>query len=652
MANIKELAKQPERLSGGHRLCAGCGASIVVRQVLMGTKDPVVVGAATGCLEVATTIYPYTAWKTPFIHNAFENVAATISGVETAYRALKKKGKIKKDIKFVAFGGDGGCYSDDTEIFTECGFKNIKDIKVGEKIWSVKPETNELELQENEKLHKYPYKGAMIRGKSRFIDFLITPNHNVPMWYKGKWEFIKGIDLIKRHKTAFLRKFYWYGNGISISDIEIPKIPKYRFQKEFSGFEAKKWLRFLGWYISEGTLYKSKSGYLIRIYQSNKDRKEKIYKLLKDLGLSPFKCNRSVDFQSKQIYEYLERECGKGSKNKKIPKWALSLDRDYLRQIFSSLMEGDGSVTKQENRSSYHLKYITASHRLMNDMVELILKLGKNCNVSKRKKDGIYIIGIDNEYLKHKLYSRRRLYGDKQQVLLENYKGFVYCPQLKKNHTVIIKRNGKISLSGNSYDIGIQALSGALERGHNFVYVCYNNEAYQNTGAQRSGATPKGASTTTAPAGKVSYGKHQFRKDLTAIVAAHRIPYVAQASASHWNDLVTKSEKAFAADGPAFLNVISMCHRGWRFPQEKTIEISKLAVDTGFWPLIEVENGVWKFTYKPKERKPVVEFLKPQGRFNHLFKEENKHILEEIQKDVDDNWARIERMCEANCKVA
>jgi len=311
MANIKELAKQPERLLGGHRLCAGCGASIVVRQVLMATKDPVVVGASTGCLEVATTIYPYTAWKTPFIHNAFENVAATISGVETAYRALKKKGKIKKDIKFVAFGGDGG-----------------------------------------------------------------------------------------------------------------------------------------------------------------------------------------------------------------------------------------------------------------------------------------------------------------------------------------------------TYDIGLQSLSGALERGHNFVYVCYNNEAYMNTGIQRSGATSKGASTTTAPAGKASYGKRQFRKDLTSIVAAHKIPYVAQASASSWNDLVTKSQKAFAVEGPAFLNVISMCHRGWRFPQQDTIKISKLAVETGFWPLIEIENGNWKFTYKPKQRKPVVEFLKPQGRFKHLFKEENKHILDEIQKDVDEDWARLERMCEANCKVA
>ena len=312
MANIKELSKLPERLGPGHRLCAGCGASIAVREVLMGAGNaPVVVTCATGCLEVATTIYPFTAWNIPFMHNAFENSAATMSGIETAYRALKKKGKIKKDIKFVAFGGDGG-----------------------------------------------------------------------------------------------------------------------------------------------------------------------------------------------------------------------------------------------------------------------------------------------------------------------------------------------------TYDIGLQALSGALERGHNFVYVCYDNEAYMNTGIQRSGATPKGASTTTAPAGKVSSGKVQFRKDLTAIVAAHKIPYVAQGTISHWNDLVTKSEKAFRVEGPAFLNVLAMCHRGWRYPQEQAIQIAKLAVETGFWPLIEVENGTWRFTHKPKERKPVEEFLKTQGRFKHLFTEQNKPLIAEVQKEINNNWARLEHLCEASCKIA
>jgi len=306
MATLKELIKRPKVLTGGHRLCAGCGASIGVRQVLLGTDDPVVVGCATGCLEVTTTIYPYTAWNSPFIHNAFENVAATISGVETAYRALKKKGKIKREIKFVAFGGDGG-----------------------------------------------------------------------------------------------------------------------------------------------------------------------------------------------------------------------------------------------------------------------------------------------------------------------------------------------------TYDIGLQSLSGALERGHKMVYVCYDNEAYMNTGIQRSGATPCGASTTTEPAGKVKPGKQQFRKDLTSIVAAHHIPYAAQASISHWKDLVNKAEKAFKADGPAFINILVPCHRGWRYPMEKTVEISKLAVDTGFWPLFEVENGVWRITIRLKERKPIIEWIKSQGRYSHLLKEENKEFLERTQKEVDDYWKYLEGMCKA-----
>lgn len=304
MANIKQLSQIPERLSGGHRLCAGCGASIAVRMILMATTDPVVIGAATGCLEVATTIFPYTAWKVPFIHNAFENVGATMSGVETAYRALKKKGKINKKIKFIAFGGDGG-----------------------------------------------------------------------------------------------------------------------------------------------------------------------------------------------------------------------------------------------------------------------------------------------------------------------------------------------------TYDIGLQSLSGMLERGHNVLYVCYNNEAYMNTGIQRSGATPRGASTTTAPAGKAIPGKPQMRKDLTAIVAAHNIPYAAQATISHWNDLITKSQKAMAVDGPSFLNVLSPCHRGWRYPMENTVSIAKLAVDTGFWPLYEIENGEWKMTVKVSKKKPITELLKIQGRFKHLFKPENQHLLDSIQQDTDNNLAQLEKRC-------
>ncbi|MCD6362516.1 MAG: pyruvate ferredoxin oxidoreductase [Synergistetes bacterium] len=301
---IKDLLKREERLSYGHRLCPGCGAALTARLVMLAVDEPVVVSCATGCLEVSTTIYPYTAWRVPWIHNAFENAAATIAGVEAAYKALRKKGKIDKEVKFIAFGGDGG-----------------------------------------------------------------------------------------------------------------------------------------------------------------------------------------------------------------------------------------------------------------------------------------------------------------------------------------------------TYDIGLQALSGALERGHDFLYICYNNEGYMNTGAQRSGGTPKGANTTTAPAGKVIPGKPQWRKDLTAIVAGHHIPYVAQTTLHNPLDLVNKVRKAIETPGPSFINVLAPCVRFWRISPSEMIKVCKLAVDTCFWPVFEVIDDEWKLSYKPRQKKPIEEFLKVQGRFRHLFKPENRHIIDEIQKDVDRQWEYVLRMC-------
>lgn len=198
---------------------------------------------------------------------------------------------------------------------------------------------------------------------------------------------------------------------------------------------------------------------------------------------------------------------------------------------------------------------------------------------------------------------------------------------------------------GATYDIGLQWISGAFERGHQLIYICLNNEAYMNTGIQRSGATPRGANTTTSPAGTVIPGKQQWRKPLTRIMAAHDIPYVAQASPSHWRDLMTKAQKAAAANGPAFLNVISPCPRGWRHDPSQTIAVARMAVDTCYWPLYEVDHGEWKLNYKPREKKPVEEWFRMQGRFRHLFQPANRHIIEETQAKVDGEWERLLKMC-------
>ncbi|MBS5853974.1 MAG: pyruvate ferredoxin oxidoreductase [Clostridium sp.] len=205
-------------------------------------------------------------------------------------------------------------------------------------------------------------------------------------------------------------------------------------------------------------------------------------------------------------------------------------------------------------------------------------------------------------------------------------------------HTKFIAFGG----DGGTYDIGLQSLSGAMERGHDMLYVCYDNGAYMNTGIQRSSATPKYADTTTSPAGTVVPGKSQARKDLAKIMVAHHLPYVAQTLAmNNFKDLYEKAEKAIYTEGPTFLNVLAPCPRGWGYPTEDLMQINKLAADTCYWPLYEVVNGKYKITYKPAKKLPIEEFLKPQKRFRHMFKPGNEWMIEDFQKIVDSRWEEL-----------
>ena len=219
----------------------------------------------------------------------------------------------------------------------------------------------------------------------------------------------------------------------------------------------------------------------------------------------------------------------------------------------------------------------------------------------------------------------------------------------------VLKRKGKIDDTfkfitfggdGGTYDIGFQSLSGAMERGHDMVYVCYDNEAYMNTGIQRSSSTPRFADATTTPVGTVSYGKVQNKKDLTEIMAAHHIPYAAQTTfLGNFKDLHEKARKAIYTHGPCFLNVMSPCPRGWDYPAQDLAELCRLAVDTCVWPLYEVENGEWRMTYTPKQKLPVEEFMKRQGRFRHMFKPGNEWMIEAAQAWVDQRWEALLNRC-------
>jgi len=185
---------------------------------------------------------------------------------------------------------------------------------------------------------------------------------------------------------------------------------------------------------------------------------------------------------------------------------------------------------------------------------------------------------------------------------------------------------------GGTSDIGLQALSGALERGHNFLYICFDNEAYMNTGIQRSSATPFGASTTTSPAGKKSIGQFSWKKDMPAIAAAHNIPYVATACPSYPFDLMEKVKKGLAVEGPAYIHVLSPCPTGWRCAADLSVRVGRLAVKSGVFPLYEVENGSYRLNMDFPRLLPVKDYLKSQGRFRHLKDEDIARIQATVTK--------------------
>lgn len=201
---------------------------------------------------------------------------------------------------------------------------------------------------------------------------------------------------------------------------------------------------------------------------------------------------------------------------------------------------------------------------------------------------------------------------------------------------------------GSTYDIGFQFISGCFERGHDITYICLDNEVYANTGGQRSGSTPVGASTTTTPAGRVSYGKKDKKKDILAIMAAHGSPYVAQVSPNKWKDMSKKLKRALETEGPTFINAISPCTTEWKFEADHTVEMADLAVDSLVFPLYEIVDGTkLHITYRPKNVIPVKDYLAAQGRFKHLFKKENVHLIDEWQKEVDAHWVYLQKREEA-----
>ncbi len=217
----------------------------------------------------------------------------------------------------------------------------------------------------------------------------------------------------------------------------------------------------------------------------------------------------------------------------------------------------------------------------------------------------------------------------------------------------VLKRKGRIpdkkitvigiGGDGGTADIGLQALSGAFERWHDMVYICTDNEAYMNTGVQRSSSTPFGASTTTSPAGKEKPGQITWKKNMPAIAAAHNVPYVATACPSYPIDLIQKVKKAAEIHGPAYIHIFSVCPTGWRSESDLSIKIGRLAVETGVFPLYEIENGRYRLNMDIPELRPLKEYTKLQGRFRHLTDDMLGEIEKRIRREYKELRARARK---------
>lgn len=392
-----------------------------------------------------------------------EGVEETVRGCDILVtttpvtKPLVKNEWINEGMHINAIGADA-CYSLDTEIMTPNGFIPVGKIKEGMTLWSVNPNNGLLEKANVIKMHFYEFNGNMIHVRNLYTDFLVTPNHNIPSFSRdGKrfLGFVKASELINRWQTVTTIKVKW--KGVDRKTFILPKIKKTNnYQREYS-FKMEDWMEFLGWFISEGSL--KDSNYSINIYQKDKEKSEKIRKLLARMGLHATRLKYGWSFGSKQIYEYLKNNVGKYKHEKRIPKEFLELDKKYLIRLFNSLVDGDGWRRKTK-RGKERCAYSTTSKILADNVIELAIKLGRFCTVGSEGKGRMSTGGLPNRKIKpihpvyiiqigaEKGYATRSVY--RRDVNYVKNDSLVACPQLDKNHILIIKRNGRITMNGNS----------------------------------------------------------------------------------------------------------------------------------------------------------------------------------------------------------
>ncbi|MCD6455639.1 MAG: hypothetical protein J7K81_02460 [Methanophagales archaeon] len=662
---VPRLVTTEENFAPGHRACIGCGEALAVRHVCKALGRNVIIVNATGCIEVFSSVLPQTSWRVPWIHTIFENVGAVVSGIESAYKARVRKGKIPdKNVKFVGFAGDGGtsdiglqalsgamerghnflyccfdneaymnCLPSSSLIMTEEGLKRIIELKKGEKVYAFDQKNHELVVKRCEGVFD---NGTREIYELRTLHHQIeaTPNHPFLVLKRSgrgrenelMWKILSDIrpgDMVvvlkdlgegEPYKFDPIRKTVVGDYKVThVNEIELPAGTSPDLMKYLGIYVGDGWTRVkkgeIGFALPEGT---EERNALIQlhsdIFGNSIGREDEMYVYINSVNLAKF-----IDHLG----------FGSGAKDKTIPGWVFTLPKDEKESFVAGLLLSDGYKTGNSSR------YVSASKELLKRLRLLLQTMEYRVGKIHLQRKERGTVCVDRTLLKDAewgaiAFSKRNAWNTEKYLSQYKYQNFlIESEHFEMEEVKEVRAAGKEP----TFDLHV-------EDAHNFIA---DGVVVHNTGIQRSSSTPYGAWTTTAPVGKKSIGQATWKKNMPEIAVAHKIPYVATACPSYPFDLMDKVKRGLEIEGPAYVHILSPCPTGWRSPPELTIEIGRLAVETGVFPLYEVINGEYRLSFDFTDLKPVREYMKPQRRFRHL----TEDVIEKIQARVEEEYAKL-----------
>jgi pyruvate/2-oxoacid:ferredoxin oxidoreductase beta subunit len=646
--------------TSGHSACAGCGQAIAARLVVETAGANTIIANNTGCLEVFSTAYPLSCWNVPWIHSLFENAAAVASGIEAALKYLGKK----ETTNVICQAGDGGtadiglqalsgmwerahdilsiCYDNEAYmnclslaslIMTKSGLKKITEIKLGEEIAAFDQNTHQL---------VYKHCSGIFDNGTKPVFELNTLHHTIKATAnhpflilkrngRGKQNYLvwKTLEQVKIGDEVVVLKGLEQKQPFKFESIDKTKLGDYKVNKlneiNLPQSSSPALMKYLGLFVGDGWVRQEKGETGFALPSGKKGRKE-LLKIHKHIFGNSIRGDKNyVYINSVNLAKFINSlGFGQGAKHKTIPCWVFTLPQEEKECFVQGLMLADGYSLGESQR------YVSASTDLLKRLRLLLQTIGYRVgkiHMQSKKKGSLCVyrpLLKDSEY-GYICFSRRRKLDISRYGSQNRYRNFLV--ENEYFDTEKVKAVKFVSIE--------PTLDLRVEDQHNFIA---DGIVVHNTGIQRSGLTPFDTNTTTSPAGRESFGNPRPKKNVVEIAAAHGIPYVATASASFPADLTKKIKKAISIKGPKYIQIHVPCPLGWRYEPAQTLEVGKLAVETGLYPLVEFEASQLKAVKKISPPKPVEEYLKSQGRFKHLLK--SKDEIAKIQAIADSNIKR------------